>query len=300
MIETKSVASAGFRPCVLLCLLTFLLTPPGAATILVEEPFNYSLGEINGVTANAGGTVGLTGTWNANVNATQIVPQVLTYSVPGFIGLGGSPALEVARPGNDTAHVALGGSGVNLDSIYVGFLFKFAGTPSNNELLELWLDTVTQGNHNTAALLGVRVNSGPGGADFYATSDGSQGRAYSPTQLQANSTYFLLMRIYKSVPGAGNVYNAVSLWVNPTGYDVNNPQVSMLFNGGHLSEFAYIGFRGQGWDRNSSDVVWVDNLLITDSWGDIFREVPEPGTLSLVGLASVIFGLRILLRRRDA
>jgi len=165
------------------------------------------------------------------------------------------------------------------DSVVVGFNFSYSGTLDNNDFLGFWfgnaanLQTAHQGPN-----FGVKANCGNGSctSDVFARSTFSGTNNYlADSDLQAGTTYYLFAHLYKSA--TSNIFNRLDVWLNPswnemmtlTGSDLQSTQST------GLSSVDTIGFRTAFLD--AGDVLTVSDLRV--------GEVPEPGSIALMGLA---------------
>jgi hypothetical protein len=106
----------------------------------------------------------------------------------------------------------------------------------------------------------------------------------------SGETYQLVVQYSKSVSGAGESYNTMSFWVNPSNGDLAMPIGTLSAN--TVTAFEYIGFRGAV--NESGDTYWVDNIIVATAWNDVVP-VPEPSTSFLLAGALTF---AVALRRR--
>jgi hypothetical protein len=115
------------------------------------------------------------------------------------------------------------------------------------------------------------------------------------TAALSGTTYLVVGRLSKSIPGAGSIYNRFALWVNPTAAEENSPDVSVSL-GGNISSFTTVGLRSLNLDPGDS--VLFDNLQLSTTFQDIVT-IPEPGSMMLLGCGGallVLFGRRCAVR----
>lgn len=262
----------------------------GEATTLAYEGFEYAYGELDG---QNGGT-GFSGAWNANTAITEIADPGTPLAYAGGTAPvdGGSEALRIT---GDAANLAFRDlvTPVLADEVFVSFLFRYDGALDNNDFAVLWHDNVSTGSHTNRPNLGIKANQGDGSGteDVVARLQLSgSGQVYA-VDLVAGQSYFILGRLHKSTPGAGNDYDRFDVWVDPTAGASGTPDLTASGSGG-LSGFGTIGIRAANIDVG--DTFWIDEIRYASTFEA--ATVPEPATGFLVGAGLV--GLAAVRRSR--
>jgi len=175
-------------------------------------------------------------------------------------------------------------------SVFVGFDFSFTGTIGNNDFLGVWFGDSTKKDTkgSDGPNFGFKANKGDGSgtADVFGRTFGTNGDFVAGSDLKAGTTYKLFAHLYKT--DNSSVFNAMDVWLNPTanemwsltGADITTTGVSKF------SKIDTIGIRTANIDNGV--VLNVNNLRI--------NEIPEPGSVALMGLA--LAGLAAARRKR--
>jgi len=262
--------------------------------VVANESFNTLN---NGNLGGQGSGTGWAGAWvDGSASASDIVVPTspsLTYAVPGGgVVSGGAKALQHTGNATNAVNRTLStafGDDAGETSIYISFLMKFTGSITGNDFAAIWFDNNTSGDHTNRPNIGLKANQGSGstGMDFFSRL--ALGDESYSGNLVSGETYLLVGRLAKS--GSGN-FDIFDLWVNPDADDFATPDVTAT-NAGTISQFNMIGIRSA--NLGGSDTVTIDELVLGTTWADVMA-VPEPATLSLLGLGLV--GLGWARRRR--
>jgi hypothetical protein len=265
----------------------------GAATVAMEN-FAYPAGDLHG---RNGGT-GWATAWDADAGTNESVQSTgLTYDVGGgLVGDDGSGALRLTGNTDEIAMRTI--DAFNGDSLYVSFLFKLdGGAVDSADFLGLWFDNATGGTHNTnRPNIGVADDANNEFfARFHSTVSG-QVFLRSGGRVNAGETFLVVGRIFKSNPGAANVYDRFSLWVNPGAWQSATPLVTA--QGTSISSITHVGLRTANLD--GGDALVVDELKLGATWNDVVpMAVPVPSAaFAGVALLGLIPGMKLARRMR--
>jgi hypothetical protein len=172
-------------------------------------------------------------------------------------------------------------------NVLVDFNFSYAGTLGNNDFLGFWFGPAK--NASTDPGFGLKANGGDGSttSDLFARTGGTAGSFAKNSDVKAGTTYNLMA--YLSKTNGSATYDLIQLWVNPTAAEMKSlTGADAFYSGASIASFDTVGFRTANIDGNVS--VTVSDLTVS--------AVPEPTTLSLMGLAAA--GLGFLRRRKNA
>lgn len=202
-----------------------------------------------------------------------------------------SPADVSFSPGDSTSAVqSLGGTAQR--ELFVSFELLFNGAIDRNDFAALQLRQT--GVSNTAALnIGLKGNEDtnlPSALDYFVRSTASNA-IYAPPNAVAGQSVWLYGHLFKDsgrTGGASGNFNVFQLWtLDSAATDLralwaSTPMAESLGDSGYsrLNGFA---FRDANLD--AGDSVQMRNIQIA-------YDVPEPGTLALLGLAGVAGWLR--------
>lgn len=167
--------------------------------------------------------------------------------------------------------------------VVVDFTFQYSGTLGTNVFLGFWFGSSASPN------MGLKSNcdnaSGACLNDMFVRTSGSGGPFVADSDLAVGQSYRMFGHLYKSQETSS--YDRFAVWLNPTAAEMaslSNPD-RLATGASGLYSFDTIGFRTA---NLKGQVLAVDNLRIS--------EVPEPGSLALLGLALV--GMGVAYRRK--
>lgn len=192
--------------------------------------------------------------------------------------------------GNGVSNITpfAGGPAVDQVTVDLDFTYTITAPPPVNDtgnLFTLWMDDGTSTSpFTTGPNLGMRVNMGPGGADYYLSVSGLT-NTFAPIPL--TPTVNLFGYFFKSTgPGGAGDFDRAAFWVNPTAAEktnYTNPDLIVNTFPGSFSSLSRMGLRVSGMEVGST--ITVNSLTITDA-------VPEPSAIAMalagLGLVGVV------------
>jgi hypothetical protein len=169
------------------------------------------------------------------------------------------------------------------DTFYAGFKVKI----TNNDLPNFYWIAVSDDTDDNNSLGMVWSGATP---NFAARGRmGSSNTGGTTATYTSGQVYQFVLQFAKSSPG-GN-YDTVSLYQDPAGTDINLlTPVSTVVQDTGLTALDTFWLR-QGGDT-TTDVLTLDNLIISDNFAEA---VPEPGSMALLAIG----GLCFMVRRRS-
>lgn len=196
--------------------------------------------------------------------------------------------LSFTSDANVAYHQSLGKA--EKDSVVVGFNFNYTGKVADNNFLGLWFGNASNlAEAYKGPSFGFKSNCGTdkcGKDDLFVRTGGTGGTFLKNSDLVAGTDYYLFAHLYKS--GASDYFDRLDMWLNPTGYEMQmlTGADATATERTNLKSVDTIGFRTAF--VSSGVTLNVNDLRV--------GEVPEPGSVALMGLA--LAGLALTRRNK--
>ncbi len=250
--------------------LGMLALASGHAAPLAEDDFeSYATGSMDGGSGGRGFAAGWSGAGSSVESIVDVSTNPLEFTTAGGDTLtGGDRAIRFTGNSDRAIERSLDTS-VDADSIYLGMLMRFDGTQNDNDFVALWIETPSW---TTAPNFGLKMNRGNGSGpeDLFARARGSS-EVYD-IGITNGTTYFIVAKFWKSVPGAANPYDRATLYANPD--DIEDEPVGGLVSSAttSITSFSTIGFRTVNLDADDS--LEIAFIRIGTTWADVTPPVP--------------------------
>jgi hypothetical protein len=254
------------------------------ATLLFADGINYAPGALNATDVSPAGTSG--NAWSSGSSHITVVSGDLTYS--GLEDLGGNSIQDVwgVSAGSVVNTYAAQTSG----SVFYSFLLDCTVAPSASTYLTALNPGTGAPNGSSDAL---QVNVGPGGAGGFVVGLRTAGASItSASAVLSLDTTYLVVAEY-TFGGLGSA----SLFLDPVAGGSQPTANVTLAGNGTVASLADLGFKAQ--NTPTTGTFLLDNLLVGTTWADVTPTAsPEPSTLALAGLGSLLVAARFRRARR--
>ena len=162
--------------------------------------------------------------------------------------------------------------------VAVDFSFSYTGVLQNNDFMGVWFGNSSNlGAAYNGPNIGLKANCSNGNCanDLFVRTTGTAGNYVLGSDLIAGETYRVFG--YLSKTGTSAVYNRFDMWLNPSAHEMTSRTGADAFFTGasNIGSFDAFGIRTANID--SGVTLNVSALSVT--------EVPEPGSVALMGLA---------------
>jgi hypothetical protein len=258
------------------------------AALIAQDDFeSYTAGST--VIGLNGGT-GWTSAWGQN-NTTTLP---ITLATQDAISAAYSKSLELGYGGAENRNVIQREFPTQNGTVYLGFVFKtHSGWSSDffqfyvnaNNTTSTSATAGTQDNAFSAGILNEAANR------YYVRKGNATGTVGSTNSDGSHNTsveHTLVVRLSKSLGGAGDIYDEIALWVDQTTQGTPNAILGagdLGFSSGTTpalgATLSVLHVRLSG--QEAGDRAYLDNVRVATSYAEV---VPEPSSIGLAMLAA--------------
>jgi hypothetical protein len=207
--------------------------------------------------------------WNS---AWTLAQGTRTTPPPASIKQSGASSALVIAGNSDNTAVRTLETRQNSD-VFVDFTLKYSGILGGNDFVGLWFGNFNGPNIGLKANCGITTVPASCTNDLFVRTSSSGGTYLLQSDIKAGETYTVSGHLYKSGKN-GDFYDRFDAWFKPSSADVASSIVTAQGKS-IFTSFNSLGFRSANIDKGVT--VSIDNLRVGN--------VPEPGSLALMGLA---------------
>lgn len=221
------------------------------------------------LTGNNGG-FGWTDAWTSVAG-----PAVVAPGIPLSFGTiqGGSRALQLDGTNNNS--VAFRSFPSQTGDLYVSFLYRSAsaGAIGNGDFVQFTLSTAAPGTNNDIPNISFSNQ-------LVTARLGSNLTATNTTPITDGTSFLVVARLWKTTPGESNLYNHLTMWLNPVDESSFSQTVDAFTGFG--PSVSVVNFRTNGID--AGDLSQFDEIRIGTTFASV---IPEPSLFLGCGMAAL-------------
>jgi hypothetical protein len=288
-------------PATLAAAMLSVLSSPARAALIASEDFSSYTAGSNTIGLNGGS--GWIGAWGGGATGTS-----RTVENPVFAGQGNGAVGTIASNPNATNFLFRQLSTAQTGTFYVGVLMRTSLTnPSTNDFLQFYFNANTAASDSNAYGGGVARGGTSGVAGNYFLRRGSNANPATTAGQTVNSSLLhtygadtvLIFKLAKSLGGAGDPYDLVSLYVNQAVEGTADAALSGTNGSANINiagiDTFHIRYGGSSAASTQVATLAFDNLAFADSYDDAYlfatTAIPEPHTIVITGIAALGFAL---------
>ena len=239
------------------------------------------------------GGVGWSDAWIGSTGSAQVASQSLSYSSGDISINGGDKAMRQGlssstdntsyqtRRSFETAYNA-----ATTDTFYMSFLINSPtlNDPSTTDYFSIWLSADKQ--------FGAIIRSG----DIRGVAP-NHDEVTSGIDYVNGSTFLIVVKVSSDGITSGDFYDRNDIFINPTSLtEPVDSDVTVASASSTIDTIDTFGVRFALFEANT-DVVYLDNVKIGDTWESVVTGIPEANASWMLGLAAA--SLLVLRRKRQ-